>query len=215
MDALLTLDPNLIYLLLVFGLWAGVTASYVPGTGLAELLTLGTLGVAVAYLWQYPTTNWLAVLSLSAGVLSFITFPFLPPRWRDYTLAGLALQALGSWFLFNGALLNPVLLIAILGLQLFYHRVVLVPVLNRTRMIKGEANRDEQLIGQQGRVTSVLDPNAANPFGSVLVNSESWTASSDTTLLEGDPIVVVARRGLRLQVEPLVATKMKAKSDAR
>ena len=215
MDALLALDPNLIYLLLVFGLWAGVTASYVPGTGVAELLTLGSLGVAAAYLWQYPTTNWLAVLSLSAGVLSFITFPFLPLRWRDYTLAGLALQALGSWFLFDGALLNPVMLIAILGLQLLYHRVVLVPVLKRVRDMKGEASRDEQLIGQEGRMTSALEPNAANPFGSVLVNSESWTASSDTTLLEGDPVVVVARQGLRLRVEPLVATKMKAKTDAR
>lgn len=209
MDALLNLDPNLIYLLLVFGLWAGVTASYLPGTGVAELITLASLGVSAVYLWQHEATNWLAVLCLSAGVLSFITFPFLPPRWRDYTLAGLALQALGSWFLFNGALLNPLLLVCILGLQLLYHRVVLVPVLERARLLKSEASRDEQLIGQEGRMTSALNPAAAHPYGTVMVNSESWTASCDSELREGEAVTVVARQGLRLQVAPLAEYKQK------
>lgn len=214
MEAFLNVDPNLIYLLLVFGLWAGVTASYIPGTGLAELLTLGSLGVAAAYLWQYPTTNWLAVLALSVGVLTFITFPFLPRRWRDYTLAGFGLQALGSWFLFHGNPLNPVLLLAVLGLQLLYHRALLVPVLERVRDMKGEASRDEQLIGQQGRMTSPLEPDSANPFGSVVVNSESWSASSDAALEEGDPVVVIERQGLRLRVEPVATPKVKVDSEA-
>ena len=211
MDALMSLDPNLIYLMLVFGLWAGVTASYIPGTGVAELLTLGSLGAAAAYLWQYPQTNWIAVLALSVGVLSFITFPFLPPRWRDYTLFGLGLQALGSWFLFDGMALNPILLLAILGLQLFYHRVVLVPTLKRVQDMKGLSSRDDQLIGQHGRMTSALDPSSAHPYGSVLVNSENWTASSDMELAEGDTVIVVGKQGLRLQVELLESMKHKVR----
>ncbi len=209
MDALLTLDPNLIYLLLVFGLWAGVTASYLPGTGVAELLTVGSLGVSAIYLWQNPGTNWWALLLLCTGVLSFITFPFLPPRWREFTLAGLALQALGSWFLFEEYTINPILLIAILGLQLLYHRALLIPVLERARLMKSEASRDEKLIGQQGRMTSALDPFASNPLASVLVKGESWTASSDYPLQEGEMVAVVERRGLQLQVEPLEKTDKK------
>lgn len=214
MEALLNVDPNLIYLLLIFGLWSGVTASYIPGTGVAELLTLGSLGVAAAYLWQSSLTNWLAVLVLSVGVLSFITFPFLPRRWRDYTLVGFALQGLGAWFLFEGNPLNPALLLVVLGVQLLYHRVLLVPVLEKVRDLKGEASRDEQIIGQKGRMTSELDPMASYPYGSVMVNSESWTASSEYELEEGDPVVVVQRQGLRLQVEPLVREKMKPESMA-
>ena len=212
METLLSVDPNLIYLLLIFGLWSGVTASYLPGTGVAELLTLGSLGVAAAYLWQNSLTNWLAVLVMSVGVLSFITFPFLPRRWRDYTLVGFALQGLGAWFLFAGQPLNPALLLAVLGLQWLYHRVMLVPVLERVRDLKGETTRDEQIIGQEGRMTSALDPTANHPYGSVMVNSESWTAGSEYVLEEGDPVVVVQRHGLRLQVQPLMREKLKPES---
>lgn len=209
MDVLLNVDPNLIYLLLIFGLWSGVTASYIPGTGFTEVITLGALGVSVAYLWQDPSTNWLAVLVLSVGVLTFITFPFLPRRWRDYTLVGFALQALGSWFLFASNPLNPVLILVVLGLQLLYHRVLLVPVLERMRDQKAEKTRDEQIIGQNGRMTSALDPGATHPFGSVMVNSESWSASSDYVLAEGEAVRVIQRQGLRLKVEPLVREKEK------
>ena len=209
MDVLLSVDPNLIYLLLIFGLWSGVTASYIPGTGFTELITLAALGASGVYLWQEPATNWLAVLVLSVGVLTFITFPFLPRHWRDYTLVGFALQALGSWFLFVGNPLNPALILMVLGLQLLYHRVLLVPILEKIRDQKAERTRDEQIIGQEGRMTSALEPSATHPFGSVMVNSESWSASSDYALAEGEAVTVIQRQGLRLKVEPLIREKEK------
>jgi membrane-bound serine protease (ClpP class) len=191
---MLTLDANLIYLALIAALWLGVTATYVPGTGLLEAVSAAVaIGVLVA-LSDMPT-NWGAVIILIVGVLSFIIMPFLNRQWVALAIGGLILQAIGSLFMFNGLQVSPVLIALILVLSLAYHRYVLIPVLERTRL-QPLVDDDATLIGAHGRVMSAL-----NPRGTVNVRGELWTASSDQPLQTGEEVIVVERDGLNIFVE--------------
>jgi membrane-bound ClpP family serine protease len=57
-------------------------------------------------------------------------------------------------------------------------------------------DRDHLVVGAEGRVIKALDP-----IGTVQVNSELWSASSNKTLSAGTPIIVLERNGLQLYVE--------------
>ncbi|MGD8969632.1 MAG: hypothetical protein PVI07_19165, partial [Anaerolineae bacterium] len=48
-------NPNVIYILLIIGLWAAASAFYVPGTGFLEALAVLCLVLAIAGLTQQPT----------------------------------------------------------------------------------------------------------------------------------------------------------------
>jgi membrane-bound serine protease (ClpP class) len=51
LSSLLT-DPNVVYVLLIIGLWAAAAAVYVPGTGLLEVAAFMCLALAIAGLIQ-------------------------------------------------------------------------------------------------------------------------------------------------------------------
>jgi membrane-bound serine protease (ClpP class) len=190
----LTLDANVVYLALIAALWLGVTATYVPGTGMLEVLSAAiAIGVILA-LGNFPT-NWGAVIVLIVGVLSFIVMPFLNRQWIALAVGGLILQGVGSLFMFNGLQVSPIIIGFILVLSLVYHRYVLIPVLEKTRnqpLVDDDAN----LIGARGRVMSALDP-----VGTVNVRGELWTANSDQPLQSGEEVIVVERDGLNIFVE--------------
>jgi membrane-bound serine protease (ClpP class) len=188
------IDPNVVYLVLLFGLWSGVTAAYQPGTHIAEgsslLFTIG----AVLALTTLPT-NWAAVLVLIVGVGAFLVVPFIDPRYVRFVYLGLVLQAIGSFFLFNGlSVALPIIAITI-GLSLVYQQFVLLPVLSKKNLPVYPDN-DERLIGARGRVVRRIDP-----LGTVQAAGEMWSARSDVPLESGDEVIVLERDGLTLIVE--------------
>lgn len=190
-----TVDPNWIYLGLVLSLWIGVTAAYIPGTGIIEVLASGGLIGTMIVLVQMPT-NWLAVMLLVVGVASFIVMPFVQQRLAALAVGGLALQGIGGLLLFEGDhRVSLFVILLTLVIPLAYHQWVLLPIL---RHIKKQpvVERDSQLIGAVGRVTTDIDP-----VGTVNVNSEQWTATSDEPLKAGDRVIVTGRSGLQLTVE--------------
>ncbi len=188
------IDPNVVYLVLLFGLWSGVTAAYQPGTHIAEgsslLFTIG----AVLLLTSLPT-NWLAVLVLIIGVGAFLTVPFINPRYVRFVYLGLALQAVGSLFMFNGLSLSLPIIAITIGLSLAYQQFVLLPVLENSHK-HTYLDNEERLIGSRGRVVRRIDP-----IGTVQAAGELWTARSDVPLESGDEVVVLERDGLVLVVE--------------
>jgi membrane-bound serine protease (ClpP class) len=188
------LDPNIAYFILVFGLWAGVSATYLPGTGIKEGLAFLLLLAAGAMLLNMPT-NWVAVLILLIGVLSFIVIPFVKQQLALLSVGGLALQGLGAWFLFNGLHVSPILIGVTLVLPLLYHRYVLLPILEKVRN-QPSPDEDELLIGARGRVVKAIDP-----VGTINVRGEMWTATSDRPLEAGDEAIVLERDGLQVVVE--------------
>lgn len=190
-------DPNIVYLILVFGLWFAVTAIYLPGSGVLESIAVVTLIAALMLFLSMPT-NWIAVVAVVAGVLGFILIPFINFQYAPVAIGGLALQTAGTLFLFNGLTVSPILLVFALAMSLAYHRFVLTPVLERVQAQHSEPDKNERIIGMRGRVQKQLDP-----IGTVLVDSEVWSATSSEYLDSGTLVVVVAREGLQLIVEPL------------
>ena len=188
------IDPNIVYLALIFGLWLGVTAAYVPGTGLLELLSAGVMVGAVIALGNMPT-NWSAVIIMIVGTLGFIIIPFLKHQLIGLAIGGLVLQAAGSLFMFNGLYVSPMIIGLVIVLSLTYYRYILIPLLERNRL-EPVIDENNGVIGERGRVVKALDP-----IGTVNVRGELWTASSDRPLKAGDDVVVVDREGLNIIVE--------------
>ncbi|MFQ3536010.1 MAG: NfeD family protein [Aggregatilineales bacterium] len=189
------IDPNLTYLLLVLGLWASVFGLYVPGTGFVELLAGVAMIGAFLALAANPATNWLFVVLLGAGVLSYMLLPLYRREWARAALLGLVGQAIGGLFLFADTLTSPVLIALTVGISFGLYQLVLVPF-HRKQISQPTVGEDELLEGAQGYVVKALEP-----VGTVNVNSELWTAYSNEALPSGTPVRVVSKEGLRLFVE--------------
>ncbi len=187
-------DPNVVYLLLMAGLWVSATGTYIPGTGVAEIagagLILGTL-----YLMSLLATNWVALIALVVGAALFFLLPLLKSDWAVFAKAGLALQALASLFLFSDAAVSPLLIALAVLLAWFYHRNILQSILKQHRELSS-TQKDEFLVGERGRVMASIDDR-----GTVQVNGELWTARSRSRLESGTEIVVTRQDGLELHVE--------------
>jgi membrane-bound serine protease (ClpP class) len=195
------MDPNVIYLILIFGLWVAVTAAYIPGTGAIEVLAFVTLAVSIIVLSSLPT-NWGAVLLLALGVVSFLLVPFFSERFAILAQAGLILQAIGGAWLFNGLSVSWLIIAVSIGIALLYHNFVLLPLLRSNRQAKIVFD-DSLLVGMVGQVTSGFMASGSRYIGTVNVRSEQWTAYSSKPLSVGDEITVIERDGLQLLVEGL------------
>jgi membrane-bound serine protease (ClpP class) len=187
-------DPNVLYLILMFGLWFAVAAIYLPGTGVLELVAAAVVIAGIVGLAQMPT-NWLGVLVLVLGVMTFLVVPFILRRYALLAAGGLILQVFGALLLFNGLQVSWLLVAGTVGIQFLYLFVVLLPMLRKMHP-DSAADEDAQLIGSRGRVLKALDP-----IGTVQAGGETWTATSNHSLEAGTEIVVVEREGLQLYVE--------------
>lgn len=187
-------DPNVVYLLLMAGLWVSATGTYIPGTGIAEIggaaLIIGTL-VLLAQL----ATNWIAVIALVIGASLFFLLPLLKPDWERFAIGGLALQAVASFFLFAGASVSPLWIVVGLLVAFAYHRTILRSVLMQQRTLSS-TQKDAFLVGARGRVVAAIEDR-----GTVQVQGELWTARSRSRLESGAEIVVTQQDGLELHVE--------------
>ena len=187
-------DPNLIYLLLMAGLWVSATGTYIPGTGIAEFagasLILGTL-----FLLSALAVNWIAVVAIVVGAALFFLLPLLKPQWQHFALGGLAAQGIASFFLFADGSVSPVLIVLGVALAWLYHRGILRAILRQQRELSS-TQKDAFLVGARGRVMGTLEDRLT-----VHVNGELWTARSRTRLESGAEVVVTQQDGLELQVE--------------
>lgn len=192
----MSIDPNLVYLILICGLWLSVTAAYIPGTGIVEVLAVVGVVAALFALANMPT-NWWAVILIVVGVLGFLVMPFIDRRFTMLAVGGLALQAAGSLTLFNGTSVALPLVVVTIAAALLYHRFALLRTLDYHQSSPAMLE-DEPLVGLHGYVQRALDP-----VGAVYVRGESWSARSDQKIDAGAEIAVVEQEGLTLYVEPV------------
>ena len=187
-------DPNVIYLLLMAGLWVSATGTYIPGTGVAEIggaaLIIGTL-----FLLSQAAVNWIAVIALVIGASLFFLLPLLKSEWERYATGGLALQAVASFFLFAEASVSPIWIVLSLIVAWAYHRTILRNVLMQQRTLSS-TQKDAFLVGERGRVMAEIKER-----GTVQVHGELWTARSRSRLESGTEVVVTQQEGLELHVE--------------
>lgn len=199
MDTTLLTNPNFVYLVLVAGVWLAVTAAYMPGTGIVEVVTVVLVVASLLLLASLPT-NWIAALLVLIGGITFLVVPFIDERYRVLTFGGLALQVVGGLFLFSATPVSPLLVAAVAVVSVAYYRFVLVPV-QRTHRQSAALRTDRPLIGEYGRVQTTL-----NPTGMVRIQGESWSArasdNSPTPVPVDASIVVLEQEGLLLIVAP-------------
>jgi len=188
------IDPNLVYLILIIGLWLSVIAVHLPGTGVAEVLAILGVGGSLVALANLPT-NWGALVLIVVGVLSFLVMPFLDRRLLLLAVGGLVLQAVGSLMLFRDTSVSIPLIGVTIAASLVYYRFALLRIFNY-RHISPARIEDQSIVGEEGYVKSALDP-----VGTVYVRGETWTARSDHRLDTGTPVAVVEQSGLTLYVE--------------
>ncbi len=189
--------PNLLYILLVAGVWTSTLAVISPGTGVYELLALATLGGTGVGLFFVPFNGW-ALLPIALGLVAFIA-GLWQRKWERaaIVLAGV-LFSLGSALLFENdagkPAVNPLLAIVMTLTTLGFYWFAITRVIASLRV---QSTLDPSLVlNQIGDVRTLLDP-----VGTVYVGGELWSAWADEMIPVGAEIRVKEREGLMLKVE--------------
>lgn len=189
--------PNLLYILLVAGVWTSTLAVISPGTGVYELLALVTLGGTGVGLFFVPFNAW-ALLPLGLGLVAFIA-GLWQRKWERVAIvfAGM-LFSLGSIFLFENdagkPAVNPLLAIVMTLSTLGFYWFAITRVIAAQHI---QSTLDPSLVlNQIGDVRTPLDP-----VGTVYVGGEMWSAWADELISVGSEIRVKEREGLVLKVE--------------
>ena len=192
------INPNVAYVLLVFGFLIAALALFAPGTGILEAAALAALGLAGYAIANLPV-NWWAFGILALAVLAFVLALRSPRQRMAWIIGAAVLFVAGSALLFRGedtltgvhplliALLSPMAvglayLLAIKGLEAVQSR----PVFNPNEVIHMTGQVSSDIRGQ----------------GSVYINGEEWSASADVFIPAGKRVRVLRRHGLILEVEP-------------
>jgi len=208
-------NPNVIYILLIVGLWTAASALYVPGTGVLEALALVCLVLVIAGLTRQPANIVGLALIVAAGVLFVVD---LNVDSVGLTLVAAVALVLGSVFLFPagegqyptaaGAVrVSPWLITGVTLVTLGFFGVVLSAAARAQRMTAKVSTAG--MVDKRGRATTALDP-----LGTIQIESELWTAvvNQDDVIEAGEEVEVVAVDGLKLRVRPVDGTEAEAEA---
>ena len=202
--------------------WAQRLLSLIAHPQIAYLLfTLGALGLTIE-LWN-PGSILPGVAGGICLLLAFFAFQVLPVSFAAVALIlfGIALLILevkiasfgllatgGVISLFLGSIMlidSPLpelqiglgfitpIVAALSGIILFL--VYIAVQAQRVRSVTGEAG----MLGEMGETLSAIVPGRP---GSIRAHGEIWTATSDTPIPEGQPVRIVAVKGLTVTVRP-------------
>lgn len=189
--------PNLLYLLLVAGVWTSTLAVISPGTGVYELLALVTLGGTGIGLFFVPFNAW-ALVPLIFGLVVFVIGLWQRKWERIAIVISAVLFSLGSVLLFENdageAAVNPFLAIVMTLTTLGFFWFAISRTIAAHRL---QSTLDPSMVLDQiGDVRTPLDP-----VGTVYVGGELWSAWADEVIPEGVDVRVKGREGLVLKVE--------------
>lgn len=191
------LDPNIAYILLVFGSMLLILAALNPGSGILELGAVFLLLLAGWGIYNLSVNVWALVLLL-IGIIS-IVLAVRPPGRRVMLWVSILALVTGSSFMFKSEswqpAVNPWLALVLSTLSAGSLWIIATKVLVAA---KTQPTHDlNRLIGEIGEAkTDILYE------GTVQVAGEQWTARSETLIQNGSRIQVIGRDGLILLVEP-------------
>ena len=200
-------NPNVVYLLLAGGMMFAVLALAAPGTGVLELGALFILGVAGwSVIYYNLPINWWAVLLLGGGSILFVLAVFKSRAWPVLAAAIVSI-VIGSAYLFRGSdwfvpAVNPALAatVALLSGGFFWivgRKSIQAALVRPTHDLGG-------LIGKVGDAKTQI-----HEEGTVQVESELWSARSETPVHVGQHVRVTGRDGFTLLVEPIQSDQPK------
>ena len=196
-------NPNVAYLALIVGLVMLVVAVTTPGTGLAEVIAVISLAVALIGLVQLSANFAGVVLIIAAFVL--FALDVTQTQHGALTLGGAVALLVGSLLLFpageGGPTLSPWL---IAGVTIVMAGVSLVffSALVRWRKQHRVDNAAQGVVGQRGVVKTATTP--LTP-GTAQVAGQLWTIEAGEPIEPGTEVEVVGREGLTLKVKKIAA----------
>lgn len=197
------LNPDIVYLFLVAGLFLALLAIITPGTGILEISAIFAFLLTGWGIYQLPINSW-AIFVMAAGII-----PFLLALKRIRTSLSLVTSILlllfGSIFLFKGetwwkpAVNIPLALITSLIVGLFFW-IAASKILQAET--KEPAHDLKKLIGAIGEARTDI-----HQEGTVYLAGELWSAYSQVPIPKGSLVRVLQREGLTLKVVPVESEK--------
>jgi membrane-bound serine protease (ClpP class) len=198
------LNPDVAFIILGAALLMTIFALLAPGSGVLEVIALLLL-FAVGYSVANLTVNAWAIVLLLIGIAAVVVTFRRARRW--YLIAGsILILVVGLVFVFRsetGILgVNPWLaIVEAAGIGGF----VWIIGNNVSKTFHQKPYSDlNSMAGMVGRAATDIAVD-----GSVYVDGESWSATSDEPIPAGSPVKVVQREGLILKVELVKENKKK------
>ena len=197
-------NPRVIFILLAIGAILVVIEIAAPGGWVAGFMGGALIIAALVGMSNLPV-NWLALGLMVLGV-GFFAAEVQAPGWGAFGATGAACFLLGGFLLFGDYATAPGISAPpvsvgywTLGGVAAFFAVSLAGLWHFSRKARTirMASRSSQIIGKVGVVRTALDPK-----GSVQVESELWSAESDSgeTIASGETVVVSEMDGLTLKV---------------
>jgi membrane-bound serine protease (ClpP class) len=196
-------NPNVAYLALIVGLLMLVVAVTTPGTGLAEVIAVIALAVALIGLVQLSANFAGVVLIIAAFVL--FALDVTQTQHGALTLGGAVALVVGSLLLFpvrEGGPTVSLWLVAGATIVMVAVSLVFFSALMRWRKQHRVDNAAQEVVGQRGVVKTATTP--LTP-GTAQVSGQLWTIEADEPIEPGTEVEVMGREGLTLKVKKVAA----------
>jgi membrane-bound serine protease (ClpP class) len=196
-------NPNVAYLALIVGLLMLVVAVTTPGTGIAEVIAVIALAVAVIGLIQLEANFAGVVLIIAAFVL--FALDVTQTAHGALTLGGAVALVIGSLLLFpagEGESVLSIWLVAGVTLLMVTVSLVFFSALVRWRKQRRVDNAAQEVVGQHGVVKTAIGPMTA---GTAQISGQLWSVAADEAIGPGVEVEVIGREGLTLRVKKLQA----------
>ncbi|MDQ3940393.1 MAG: hypothetical protein M3238_03470, partial [Actinomycetota bacterium] len=191
-------SPEFALALLLIGIFGLIFEAYNPGIGLAAIIGVVSLALALYGLDALPT-NWGGVLVIIAGVAALV-YDVHVAGFGVGTIAGLIAVAVGARVMFPAApgavsLSWWGIAAALVGTFVFFISVMTAALRVRLRRPVSE---DDALIGTIAEAQTDIAPE-----GTVLTKGTVWRARTmETGIAAGQKVKVMASEGFVLLVEP-------------
>lgn len=188
-------SPEVAYLFFVGGLALLVFELFTAGVGIAGMIGAGLLALGAYGLDVLPTRWWAIGLLMAALLAMAVDIQTNIPRL--YSIVGMVLFVLGSWFLYDGVSMSWVTFGAgVIGAMLYVYTGM--PSMVRTRFSTPTIGR-KWMIGKMGEAATSLSPE-----GVVRINDTPWQAVTNraTPIGAGQAVRVIGINRMLLEVEP-------------
>lgn len=193
------LNPNVAYLLLVFGFTLAIMAIFAPGTGMLEIGALFLLLLAGYSVYNIPFNLWALLILILGGAAFFLALR--RTKQIIFLVAFFLSFVIGSVFLFRGEnwwqpAVNLILAMVVSILVGVYFWIAIRKIIDAENETPTYDLND--LIGQTGQSKTMIDQE-----GSVQVAGELWSAYSKQKIPAGIGVRVIKREGFILEVEQI------------
>jgi len=192
------INPNIVYLLLIAGIWCAALAITTPGTGLPEAGTAVFLCLALLGLSRLPVNVFGLVLIFLSLALYVVELKVT--NHGAFGVAGILTLAAGSFFLFRVDESAAQVSLIVIGLTVLVTGGFFALALRKALEVrfKPPFQNPDSVVGMVGEArTDILTE------GAVQVGDELWTAEATELIPSGTKVQIIRRSGLRLTVARL------------